>query len=141
VLTDENCGSSGESMLNLLRSMENVVVVGGNTGGAQLCGNVMTFYLPNSNLSFSFGVSLGFQFDTENVDYKGYEPDVWCDPQSALDAVLALLENSGLAGDTTALKQQLAAHTPADLTLRNDRGDIIEPGGLGIVPNTSEWTA
>jgi hypothetical protein len=134
VLTDENCGSAGESMLNDLRSMENVLVVGGNSGGAQLCGNVRTFYLPNSNISFSFGYSLSFQFDMNNVDYKGYEPDVWCDPANAADAVLALLGSSGLADDTTSLKQQLAALVPADLTLYGP-GGVIEPGdGFGCGP-------
>jgi hypothetical protein len=136
VLTDENCGSAGESMLNDLRSMENVLVVGGNTSGAQLCGNVQTYYLPNSNIPFSFGYSLQFQFDMNNVDFKGYEPDVWCDPKNALDAVLAMLDSSGLADDTTSLKQQLETVISADLTLLHDSGVVIAPtegfgGGLG----------
>jgi hypothetical protein len=136
VLTDEDCGSSGESMLNLLRSMENVVVVGGNTDGTQLCGNVMTFYLPNSHISFNFGSSLQFRFSMENVDYKGYEPDVWCNPQNALDAVLALLKNNDLASDTSNM-QPLETPVLADLTLDRDGTAIMPGSGFGCGPGNT----
>ena len=46
---------------------------------------------------FSFGASFGLSFTTENVDFKGYEPDVWCDPAHALDAALNLILRYGLA--------------------------------------------
>ena len=96
VLVDDMCGSSGESMLNFLRAMDNVLVVGSNSSGYQLCGNVMGFRLPNSGIPFDFGASLQFSFTAENVDFRGYAPDVWCDPAWALDAALNLVLRYGL---------------------------------------------
>ena len=56
-----------------------------------------SFRLPRSGIYFSFGASFGLSFTTENVDFKGYEPDVWCDPAHALDAALNLILHYGLA--------------------------------------------
>lgn len=97
VLVDDMCGSSGESMLNFLKAMDNVLVVGSNSAGFQLCGNVRGYSLPNSGIYFDFGTSLQFSFTTDNVDFVGYEPDVWCDPAYALDAALNLALRYGLA--------------------------------------------
>ena len=83
--------------LNFLRELDNVLVVGSNSSGYQICGNVMSFRLPRSGIYFSFGASFGLSFTTENVDFKGYEPDVWCDPAHALDAALNLILHYGLA--------------------------------------------
>lgn len=91
VLVDENCCSAGESALNLLRLMHNVVVVGSNTYGAQLGGNAVSLYLPNSKIPCQIGTSLRFFYDEVNVDLKGYLPDVWCNPVDALDYTLELL--------------------------------------------------
>ena len=46
----------------------------------------------------------------ENVDFKGYAPDIWCNPKTALSSVLAMLERYGLTGADTiaAIKTQLA---------------------------------
>ena len=96
VLVDDTCGSSGESMLNFLKAMDNVLVVGSNSAGFQLCGNVRGYSLPNSGVYFDFGTSLQFSFTTDNVDFVGYEPDVWCDPAYALEAALNLTLRYGL---------------------------------------------
>lgn len=96
VLVDDTCGSSGESMLNFLKAMDNVLVVGSNSAGFQLCGNVRGYSLPNSGVYFDFGTSLQFAFTTDNVDFVGYEPDVWCDPAYALEAALNLTLRYGL---------------------------------------------
>lgn len=97
VLVDDMCGSSGESMLNFLKAMDNVLVVGSNSAGFQLCGNVRGYSLPNSGVYFDFGSSFQFSFTADNVDFVGYEPDVWCDPAYALDAALNLVLRYGLA--------------------------------------------
>ena len=96
VLVDDMCGSSGESMLNFLKAMDNVLVVGSNSAGFQLCGNVRGYSLSNSGVYFDFGTSLQFAFTTDNVDFVGYEPDVWCDPAYALEAALNLTLRYGL---------------------------------------------
>ena len=59
VLVDNKCGSAGESMLLSLRPLENVIVIGGNSYGAQLCGNMQWYKLPNSGMNVAFGRSNG----------------------------------------------------------------------------------
>ena len=110
VLVDDKCGSAGESALLFAETMDNVLVVGSNSSGYQLCGNQRGSRLPNSGIPFSFGVSLGMKNTVENVDFKGYAPDIWCNPKTALSSVLAMLERYGLTGADTiaAIKTQLA---------------------------------
>lgn len=103
VLVDEYVASAGESTLNYLRSMDNVIVVGSNTAGAQLCGNVMGFTLPNSGTFFCFGSGLSFQYDTTNKDFRGYEPDIWCNPKDSLDAVMKMAERYEIAADMSGM--------------------------------------
>ena len=45
----------------------------------------------------------------ENVDYKGYEPDLWCNPKTSLQSVLKMVERYGLgsAEGVAALRAQL----------------------------------
>jgi len=91
VLIDDKCGSAGESALHFLRSLENVLVVGSNSAGYQISSNSVGIYLPNSGLTAQFGTTFRFEFSAENVDYKGHEPDIWCNPAVAPDAVLNML--------------------------------------------------
>ncbi len=102
VLVDDICGCAGESLLHALRSMDNVLIIGSNTGGYQLGGNAVTITLPNSGLKAFVGTSLCFNFNTDNVEFKGYEPDVWCNPADALDAAINLLVKYDLTDKTTA---------------------------------------
>ncbi len=102
VLVDDGCASSGESMLNSLKTLDNAIVIGTNSGGYQLCGNDMSMTLPNTGMYLYFGVSLTFPYGMENVDYKGYEPDVWCSADTSLDAVLNMLVRYDLTDRATA---------------------------------------
>lgn len=102
VLMDDLCGSSGESTLNFIRTLDNVLVIGSNSSGYQLCGNSHDYSLPNSGIQAYFGVSPQYHFTSENVDFKGYEPDVWCDPKTALQSVLNMMVRSGLCTADTA---------------------------------------
>ena len=102
VLVDDGCASSGESMLNFLKTLDNTIVIGTNSGGYQLCGNDMSMTLPNTGMYLYFGVSLTFPYGMENVDYKGYEPDVWCSADISLDAVLNMLVRYDLTDRATA---------------------------------------
>lgn len=102
VLVDDGCASSGESMLNFLKTLDNAIVIGTNSGGYQLCGNDMSMTLPNTGMYLYFGVSLTFLYGMENVDYKGYEPDVWCSADISLDAVLNMLVRYNLTDRATA---------------------------------------
>jgi len=100
VLVDEYVASAGESTLNYLRAMDNVTVVGSNSGGLQLCGNNMGFTLPNSGTYFYFGTGLNFVYDMENKDFRGYEPDIWANPKTSLDAVMKMVDRYEI-GDAT----------------------------------------
>lgn len=100
VLMNDACGSAGELALNLLKSMDNVLVVGTNSAGYQLGGNAVDICLPNTNIRASIGTQLRFMFEVKNVDCIGYTPDVWCDPDEVVDAVLNLLVLNGMADET-----------------------------------------
>ncbi len=102
VLVDDGCASSGESMLNFLKTLDNTIVIGTNSGGYQLCGNDISMTLPNTGMYLYFGVSLTFPYVMENVDYKGYEPDVWCSADTSLDAVLNMMVRYQLTDRATA---------------------------------------
>lgn len=102
VLVDDSCASSGESMLNFLKTLDNTIVIGTNSGGYQLCGNNISMTLPNTGMYLYFGVSLTFPYAMENVDYKGYEPDIWCSADTGLDAVLNMMVRYQLTDRATA---------------------------------------
>ena len=109
LLTDSMSGSAGESIVTYCRTLDNCLVIGGPTRGAQLVGNVRGWTLPNSGIGFQFGQSFHFIYNMENVDGKGYEPDLWCDPKTSLQAVLSMVERYGLgsAEGVAALRAQL----------------------------------
>lgn len=132
VLVDNQCGSSGESMLNYLKSLENTLVIGSNSAGYQIAGNVHGYRLPNTGMYFDFGTSFSLFYDSENVDYKGYEPDVWCNPSSALDAVAAMMAREDPDRDFSAFFQAVENTLPKhDIKLRFGR-NVIEPNtGFG----------
>ena len=101
ILVDDICGSSGETALLFAKSMENAIVIGSNSSGYQLCGNVATYQLPNSAIYVNIPVAFQFNFKMENIDGKGYEPDVWCNPKTALEAVYNLIVKEGYAAEET----------------------------------------
>ena len=109
LLTDNMSGSCGESIVTYCRTLDNCLVIGGPTRGAQLVGNVRGWTLPNSGIGFQFGQSFHFIYTMENVDGKGYEPDLWCDPKTSLQAVLSMVEryDLGSAEGVAALRAQL----------------------------------
>ena len=109
LLTDNMSGSSGESIVTYCRTLDNCLVIGGSTRGAQLVGNVRGWMLPNSAIGFQFGQALHFIYSMENVEGKGYEPDLWCDPKTSLQSVLNMVEryDLGSAEGVAALRAQL----------------------------------
>lgn len=99
VLVDDKCASAGETMLLALRSMNNVIVIGGNSYGAQICGDVQWYSLPKSGISFCFGKSLVCAYNMNLIDGKGYKPDVWCNPGNTIEAVTNMLEKQDYISD------------------------------------------
>ena len=126
VLVDDGCASSGESMLNFLKTLDNTIVIGTNSGGYQLCGNDISMTLPNTGLFVYFGVSLTFPYVMENVDYKGYEPDVWCSADTSLDAVLNMMVRYGLTDQDT--MNVIADRTKVEDVGLEFSGAMVSPG-------------
>lgn len=96
VLADRDTVSAGEDFIMYFRTMDRVVIVGSNTKGAMLSGNICTFYLPHSGVPIQFGTGLSFTDSLENRDRVGFLPDLWVPPEDALDAVLRLRDYYGL---------------------------------------------
>lgn len=109
LLTDSMSGSAGESIVTYCRTLDNCLVIGGPTRGAQLVGNVRGWTLPNSAIGFQFGQALHFIYSMENVEGKGYAPDLWCNPKTSLQSVLNMVEryDLGSAEGVAALRAQL----------------------------------
>ena len=126
VLTDDRCSSSGESALLYLKALDNVLVIGSNSAGYQICGNVKAIRLPASQLVVQFGCSFHFMERLINIDYRGYEPDVWCDPADALDAVMNMLSYYGLAEaeELALITEEL--NTYHEITLKMPWGEILQ---------------
>lgn len=109
LLTDSMSGSAGESIVTYCRTLDNCLVIGGPTRGAQLVGNVRGWMLPNSAIGFQFGQALHFIYSMENVEGKGYAPDLWCNPKTSLQSVLNMVERYDLGSSegVAALRAQL----------------------------------
>jgi len=97
VLTDKGVASSGESAVTYLRTVENALFVGGPTLGCDLTPNNLRLYLPNSRLELYFGTGLSLGDSGENIDGRGYLPDLWVDPNQAPELVSAMIQYYGLA--------------------------------------------
>lgn len=63
--------------------------------------------------------SINFKYNMKNVDGIGYEPDIWCNPKDALEAVRNLIKNEGYASvdSTSELKKQIEVATTKTITL------------------------
>lgn len=96
ILTDKSCGSSVESAVNYLRTIENSFVIGGNTAGCAQGGSTQTYYLPYSGVPFAVGGFMQFDGEVKNIDGIGYEPDIWCNPANVKDLALKFIEYYGL---------------------------------------------
>lgn len=108
-LTDDLSASGGESVWMFTACLKNVTVIGSNTNGCQIGGNVQEFRLPNSKMHVQFGQSLGFFNEIKNVEGIGNEPDIWCNPIDALEIALKMIVTQGLASETDveALKEKI----------------------------------
>lgn len=93
VLVDNRTSSAAERFLYSLMTFDNVTIVGTNTKGAFISGNPLSFNLPNSNLRFTVPHKLFMFPDFENIDGKGFQPDLWIKPEYSLDNILLYIKN------------------------------------------------
>lgn len=139
VLVDDRTGCLGEQAVNMLRQVENVVLVGTNTAGEMLCPSNIQIYLPGSGVCVAFGDHLTLEADGSSIEYRGYEPDVWCDSRDGVSKALAMLTVAGTIGedDAAALLEAVETARNANVHLSIDfyGGECREGEGLGANPN------
>lgn len=92
ILTSKWTASAAERLIDAAYNLENVLIVGENTGGA-LIGGSAPVQLPNSNLTVKIGPTQAIIPDTNDYfeEYRGFYPDLWVPADEAEDLVLALL--------------------------------------------------
>lgn len=94
VLMNSHIASAAEDFIQYLQLLDNVYLVGTNTEGCFMFGNVgRPIYLPNTGLDIDCGFSINVLPDFEHQDGQGFEPDLWVDSNDSLDLVLRLIEN------------------------------------------------
>jgi len=90
IIADRGVFSAGEGLLSyVFRQVENVVVVGENSGGAVTFGQVSTHQLPHSHLRVTLPIKLNAMVDLEWREERGYYPDLWVPPVDALNYAVA----------------------------------------------------
>jgi hypothetical protein len=91
VLMDANVYSSGEGFISYLHQVENVVIVGENSGGAVTYGQMSHHRLPNSQILVALPTSLNVFVDLEYREEKGFLPDIWVPAGDALNYAVAAI--------------------------------------------------
>lgn len=96
VLMDRNVASSGEGFIRYLSTMENVVLVGTNTEGANLVINSWPYKLPNTSIKVNIGSGIKLYADIDKFELNGFDPNIYCDSVESLDVVKKLVKFYGL---------------------------------------------
>lgn len=106
---DKNNFSAAEDTIADIRAIENIILVGGSTGGTAgpSGGTNQYMILPNTGLYIHFGAS--FMIDSGyNEDTFCFEPDIWVNPTDAVDAIYRLCQFYGIenTADTSILNAE-----------------------------------
>ena len=96
VLVDSNVFSSGEGFISYLHQVENVVIVGENSGGALIYGQMTYHVLPNSKLEVFLPISLNFFTDLVYREEVGFYPDLWVPAEDALNYAVAAVRKGSI---------------------------------------------
>jgi hypothetical protein len=126
VLVDAYVYSSGEVFISYLHQVENVVLVGENSGGALTYGQMSHHRLPNSQMLVALPTSLNVFVDLEYREEKGFFPDLWVPAEDALNyAVVAVRE--GTIPTSQSYREEISevAFTPEEPTMRNRVFDLL----------------
>jgi len=91
ILTDEHTGSSAEMFLLRMLHHPMVTVVGDNSAGMEVYGNMGHGFLPHSNINIHVGMNYRI-LEYKNFELHGYTPNIMCDDGiDAMDMVFAEL--------------------------------------------------
>lgn len=103
--------SAAEDTIADIRSIENVVLVGGSTGGTAgpSGGTNQRMFLPRTGLLVHFGASLMIDPGYTEDGYC-FDPDIWIDPDDAVDAIYRMCQFYGISNtaDTAALGKYIS---------------------------------
>ena len=103
--------SAGEDTIADIRSIENVVLVGGSTGGTAgpSGGTNQQMFLPKTGLPVHFGASLMICPGYTEDGYC-FDPDIWIDPDDAVDAIYRMCQFYGISNtaDTAVLGKYIS---------------------------------
>lgn len=97
VLINNNVASAGEEFVSYLRTLNNVLFIGTNTSGAVLIGSNTSWYLPNSNIAINSGTNINLPPTMENMDGKGFYPDLWVNSEDIVDRVINFINKYDLS--------------------------------------------
>ena len=92
VLTDNAIGSAGDTFVGYMRQLENVLIVGANTSGTLVTGNVGVVTLPISGLDLQIGTTLNIRPNLSQFEGIGFKPDLWVDPNESLERVIRFIQ-------------------------------------------------
>jgi peptidase S41-like protein len=115
VLADSACGSSCESILMFARQLPGALVVGENSAGAGVFGEVLEYRLPSSRIGVHAGSKWFHDTDPKKTvqEGTGYLPDIWLDTDDAPRAAEGIASCLADARCGVELRAGLAA--PPDL--------------------------
>ena len=109
---DQNNFSAAESTISDILSIENVVLVGGSTGGTAgpSAATNQQMVLPKTGLPVHFGASLSINPGYTEDGYC-FDPDIWIDPDCAVDAIYRMCRFYGISNDadTAVLDKYISA--------------------------------
>lgn len=96
ILTDGFTMSSAEMFLFQIRKHPKVKIVGANTRGGEVYGNVAHYMLPDSRIRFDFGTDYR-ELEIENFELNGFIPDIKCqDGQDAMQVAMNDIKSQNL---------------------------------------------
>jgi hypothetical protein len=120
VLVDANVYSSGEGFISYLHQVENVVLVGENSGGAVTYGQMSHHRLPNSQMLIGLPTSLNVFVDLEYREERGFFPYLWVPAGEALNYAVAAVRRGTIATSQSYLEEIMgAAFVPEEPTTRD----------------------
>lgn len=94
LLVDKGTASSGEEALNMMYYINNTIVIGTSTAGAQYTNNPYTMVLPETGMTVTIPAGV-YRESNENVERTGYVPDIYTDNSRASTSVANMLANYG----------------------------------------------
>jgi len=96
VLVDKNVGSAAEGFLSYIHQVENVILIGENSAGAVIYGQMTYHVLPHSKLHVYLPISLNVFVDLVHRETRGFYPDLWVPSGKALNYAVAAVRSGSI---------------------------------------------